>query len=314
MRAPGRERQRPRTGADERALRVGERPWRYLRPDHLPRVRPGLPRLRLERKVGRASGGALLGAALRQPDADRARARRLALRPRPARCHAAVCVGRVPVHAVRVELERERRAPAVPARVRLLARDVRARARPVRRPGLLGQVRRAAPGSALGLVSRRSATPTRGRALRAGLPRRDGARLLGAPARARSDPCRARVLGPDVRLPAWPRLTVLHLGLGRVSGLSGSVGAADGAEGHARRRGRSAACFPAQDGDSARRSDGLPARRLRARADALVLPVHPLVPSLRRVCAARSRSPAGARAAEETGDHEIRTLAPARAW
>ncbi len=199
-------------------------------------------------------GGALLGAALRRPDADRARARRLALRPGPARRHAPLRVGRVPVHAVRVELERERRPPAVPARVRLLARDVRARARPVRRPRVLGEVRRAAPDPALGVVSGRSAAPTRGRALRAGLPRRHGARLLGAPARARPAPRRARLLGPDVRLPAGPGLTVLHLGLGGVPGLSGSLGAADGAEGPARRRRPwSAACFPA-----ARRRSSLP--------------------------------------------------------
>ncbi len=83
-------------------------------------------------------------------DADRARARRVALRPGASGGDAFLCLGRVPVHAVRVELERERRPPAVPARLRLLARDVGARARSVRRPGLLGQVRLAAAGARCG--------------------------------------------------------------------------------------------------------------------------------------------------------------------
>ena len=54
VRAGGLERQRPRSDPDERSLRVGQRPRRHLRADQLHRVHPRLPRLRLERQVGRA--------------------------------------------------------------------------------------------------------------------------------------------------------------------------------------------------------------------------------------------------------------------
>ena len=58
---------------------------------------------------------------------------RPAVRRGAARCHAPVLLGRVSVHAVRVELEHERRDHAGAAHLRLLARDVCLRARRVSR-------------------------------------------------------------------------------------------------------------------------------------------------------------------------------------
>jgi hypothetical protein len=90
--------------------------------------------LRLERALGQAARGARDGARLRPAGAPRPRAARTPLRRGGSR-DAPVRVGRVPVHAVRVELEHERRDHARVPDLRLLARHVRVRARRVPRPG-----------------------------------------------------------------------------------------------------------------------------------------------------------------------------------
>ena len=94
-------------------------------PRLLSRVRPGLPRLRLDREVGRALGRARDLAPLRRALPRRPRARRAALRRQPPRRDARLRVGRVPVHALRLELEHERRDHARVPDLRLLARLVR---------------------------------------------------------------------------------------------------------------------------------------------------------------------------------------------
>ena len=211
-------------------------------------------------------------APVRQPDADRARARRLALRAGSARGDAAVCLGRVPVHAVRVELERERRPPAVPARLRLLARRRRAPARGLF-VGLASWAKFASlllvP--ALGLVSGRLCS-----------------------ARARSCSSRPGFLRSPLRSPSGcscssrirstPRASS---GTGRSTSSSAATRRSRSGTGPSTRatrtcrvpqtalkvvllvaRGRAAASSPPQDAAPARRAHGLPAHRLRDRADA----------------------------------------------
>ena len=87
---------------------------------------PGYCVLRLVREVGRPARGALHVDPWDVALHARARARRAAVRRQPARRDARVRVGRVPVHAVRLELEHERRDPAGVPDLGLLARDVAA--------------------------------------------------------------------------------------------------------------------------------------------------------------------------------------------
>ena len=123
----------------------------------------------------------------------------------------------------------------------------------------------------------------------AGFLARHAAGVLGAAARARPDPRRARLLGPDVRLAALAGVALLDLGLEGVPGLPRPPRPADRPEGAARgRRGR-ARVHPAHaQRRPARRPHRGPADRLRARPDALVLPLHPLVLPLRRLRGARA--------------------------
>ena len=125
--------------------------------------------------------------------------------------------------------------------------------------------------------------------------RRDAARLLGPPPRARPGARGASVLGPHLRLADRSRLPVLDLGLGPVP-----------RGGHPRPRRRPAGRDPAararldrllfrpaaQDAAPARGPDGRAADRLRAHADALVLPLHTVVLPVRRLRRARARPPA----------------------
>ena len=113
-------------------------------PGRLPRLRPRGGRLRLEREVGRAAGGAR--------DVDRVRPARRSSAScssgcrfggTPARRDARVRVGRVPVHRVRADCEHERRDHAGAARLGLLARDVAVGARR-RRVALAGWTKFAA--------------------------------------------------------------------------------------------------------------------------------------------------------------------------
>ena len=153
VRPGGRRGRDPRARPDERALRVGERARRHVRPGRLRGVRPGVPRARLEREVGRPSRVARDGDRLRPARAPRAVPRRAPLRRRTARRAAPVRLGRLPVHAVRVELEHERRDHARAARLRLLVPDDAVRARRVPRARRVDEVRGARRRAALGRVS-----------------------------------------------------------------------------------------------------------------------------------------------------------------
>ncbi len=212
---PGRRRGRdPRARADERPLRGLERPRRHLRPGVVPRVRPRLRALRLDRQVGRPAGGALHVAGVRRPLHARPRARRVALRRAAARGDAAVRMGGVSLHAVRVELEHERRDPPRAAHLRVLLRRATGAERRLRRAGRLDEVRCARRRAALGDVP--GVEHASRCALRRRLSRRLCARVLGAPARAERARRGAHVLGPHARLAARTRVAVLDLGLGAV--------------------------------------------------------------------------------------------------
>ena len=170
------------------------------------RLRVGLPARRALHvaPVGRARARSGLGA------------RRLPLRRATARGDARVRVGGLPVHAVRLELELERRdharAPDLGARLRHRRRP---RAALFVGPRRLDEVRLASCSSRSG---RRTRTATR-------WPRQQllfvGGFLLAtalgfwiAPARAGPAARRARLLGPNVRLAALAAVAVLDLGLG----------------------------------------------------------------------------------------------------
>ena len=149
---------RPRRAADvpdpaERPLRVGQRPRGHVWPGRLRGVPSRVPRSRLEGEGRPAERGALHVDPLRLRLPDRARARRVALRRQEARGDARVRVGRVSVHAVRRELELERRDPGGAARVRVLARIFCLGAGWPVRPGGLDEVLLARAVSALAHLS-----------------------------------------------------------------------------------------------------------------------------------------------------------------
>ena len=132
----------------------------------------------------------------------------------------------------------------------------------------------------------------RGRALaRARVRRHDRARLLRPLPRAVPVARRSRLLRPHRRLPDRPRLAVLALGLGAVprQGPAQPADRAAGPRGAARRRlararlGAAAAVAAAHG-----RAHGSRARRLRARPDALVLPLPAVVLPVRRAGADRA--------------------------
>ena len=142
----------PGSDPDERPLRVCGRARRHVRAGRLRVVHPRVPPVRLERALGQAARGARDGARLRPARAPWPGAARTPLRRGAPRRHAPVRVGRVPVHAVRVELEHERRDHARVPDLRLLARHVRVRARRVPRPGGVDEVRRAPARASVGLI------------------------------------------------------------------------------------------------------------------------------------------------------------------
>ena len=162
----------------------------------------------------------------------------------------------------------------------------------------LDEVRRAARRAALALVSGglkrpreqvivpRSASPPRRS------PRSRSCFLEPNPLHAR-----ARLLGPHARLADRARVAVLDLGLAPVPrrGHPEPALASSGCSRSLLVVGAFAVYFvpEAQDAAPARRADGRAAARLRARADALVLPLHPVVLPLRRVRAARAPARAG---------------------
>ena len=164
----------------------------------------------------------------------------LALRRATARRDARVRLGGVSVHAVRVELEHERRDPArVPRAGASGSRRRRGRAAAFARARGLDEVRRRCSSCRSGrrIPARRDSRPLLRFA--AGFLAATAAVVLGAPARAERAPRRARLLGPHVRLAARPRVAVLALGLGPVprAGIPDLHVAPAGARG-APRRGR----------------------------------------------------------------------------
>ena len=130
------------------------------------RLPAGLPRLRLDREVGRPARGARDDDPLGPPRAGRAGAARAAARRAEGRAatrgDARVRVGGVAVHAVRVELEHERPDPAGAADLGLLLREHARPARRLPRVRLVGEVRAAAARPALERLPRHAAPAAAG--------------------------------------------------------------------------------------------------------------------------------------------------------
>ena len=181
VRAGRRRRRDSRPRPDERALRVGQPAGRHLRAGRLRGVPARLPRARLDRQVGRPARGALRLDRLRPALPARARAGRPALRRHAAGGDARLRLGRVSVHAVRLELEHERRAAAAVSDLGLLARQLARRPRRVHRALGLDEVRATAARAALGLVS--GTSPAADARLRRRLPARKPGGVLDPGAR-----------------------------------------------------------------------------------------------------------------------------------
>ena len=116
--------------------------------------------------------------------------------------------------------------------------------------------------------------------------RRYGRRLLDPPPGAEPGPRRPRLLGPHVRLAGRTRFAVLDLGLGPVPRGRDSRPRVPAATCDRPARGRGDRLLlraPAEDGAPARRAHCGSPDRLRAHADALVLPLHPVVLPVRRL-------------------------------
>ena len=314
---PGRlRRSDPGPHPDERPLRIRQRSRRHLRADRLPRLRPGRARVRLVRQVGLAPGRPRDGDRLRPAGHPRALPRRSPLRRHAARDGARLRLGRVPLHRLRDELQLERHDHARDPRLGVLALDLR------RRPGWddgarrLDEVRIAAAGAALADVSERAPPPQRCE-VRARVPRRDDGRLLDPAVRAEPDDGGPLLRQPDARLPARPRLAVLAVGLGPVSRerdpeppRRAGDPPARRPRARRRRRGDPAAQGPAR----ARRAERRRARRLRAHAHPLVVPLHPVVPALRpartAAAAAGAAGPSASRRSEPTPEGELSAALP----
>ena len=216
LRPRGRRRRDPRARPDERPLRVGERARRHVRPGRLRGVRSRLRAARLERQVGRPARVARDRDRLRPARPPRPVPRRAPLRGRAARRALPFAWAAYPVHAVRLELEHERRDHARVPRIRLLVRDGAVRPWSVPRAGGVDEVRGARSSSRCGPTYPEARRRPEKRLFAGGFAVATVARLLDPPARA--EPCarRASVLGSHLRLAGRPRFAVLDLGLGPV--------------------------------------------------------------------------------------------------
>ena len=184
---------RPRADPGERPLRVGERSRGHVRAGELPRVRARIRHLRLERQVGDLNqhvagptGGAFHLHSLRPARARRDGPRRETLWRHPARRHARVRVGGLPLHPVRLELELERRAHARAPDLGVLAPEQGSRPRVLPGARFLDEIRLAPAPAALGLVPA-SVEPSKladDHGVRRRLPPRHLRRLLGRLPRA----------------------------------------------------------------------------------------------------------------------------------
>ena len=210
--------------------------------------------------------------------AARPRARRPPLRRRTAGRGAAVRVGRLSVHPVRVELEHERRDHARVPHLRLLARLVGPLPRSIRRA-------RAAGRSSLRCCSRRCGCPIRS------APLSGKARFAGGFAAATAAAFSILLLEPNPRTPRASSGTALSAGRSAATRRSRSGAGASttprgsgprppaaGRDRTARRRRESLSLRPpAEDGPSAAALTGANLIGFELRADALVRPVHPVV-------------------------------------
>ena len=205
---------------------------------------------------------------LRPARRARPRPRRPAARRQPTGGDARVRLARLSVQRLRAGDERERRDHARPARLGLLARHLGT--------GRAGR----SPRWPAGRSSRRCSSRPSGSRIRpaCGVPRRSASARAFAAATARCvlDPAAragaarrgAHLLGADARLPARPRVAVLHLGLGAVPRPRHTrpgdrpAGAAGGRARARRRRRRRAA---AQGAARARRAHCRDPDRVRAR-------------------------------------------------
>ena len=272
---------------------------RHLRTGQLPRVPARLRRSSAGAGSGRRPAcGALHGDRLGSDLPARARARRAALRRAAAR---------------------RRRSPSPGSRIRSRSTSSSSNTNDAILPALLiwgfwlvvvalgarafvalvglGEVRALHRGAALARPTRTSGAARTASRFAAGFAARDASPRSRCCCSSRtSSTRRARLLGAHGRLAARPRVAVLALGLGAVPrGASPTCTSSSSCSrsllvvGAVARRVRAAPEVAAPARGAHRRA----ARRLRARADPLVLPLHAVVLPLRRVRAARRRAGRG---------------------
>ena len=317
LRGRRRPRGRARAHPDERALRVGERARRHLRAGLLHRLSPRLRALRLVGPVGRGIGFdelpaahftallfdvlCLVGLAL------------VGRRLGGLRLAATLAFAWAAYPFTQYASSSNTNDTIMPA---FLIWGFLLASRPAARGAFLalaGWTKFAAL-LLLPLWARYSGGAGIARPLRGGLRRSDPGGVLGPAARAEPGRGRADLRRAHRRLADRARLAVLDLGLGPVPG-SGRAGprlAATRPRARARgRRGR-ARVRPRRDADRPGGVLGRAPRRLPDRADALVVPLHPLVLPVRRRGLPRLRA-AGARGAEPepTPGRETRELVTA---
>ena len=202
---------------------------------------PGLPGHGLRLRMGLPARRPLHVAPLGRARPDRAWGCSASASGAAPRGDARLRVGRLPLHAVRLELELERRdhagVPDLGARLRHLG----AGARPLRRRWPRGRSSPRCSSLPLWASYPKAAKWPRQQLLFAGgLLLATALGVLDPPARARPAPRCPRLLGSDVRLAALTAVALLDLGLERVPGLPRPPGPADGAEGPPGRRRRGA--------------------------------------------------------------------------
>ena len=234
---------------------------------------------------------------------------------RGSRSTLAVRLGGVPVHAVRARTRtRTTRSCRCCSILGFWLVTSPFGARRVSRARRVDEVRRAPARAALGGVSGGAPAAPERRLFAGGFVVGDARRVLDSAARAEPGARGQGLLGPDVRLAGRPRFAVLDLGLGPVP--RGRDPGPRHRPADRARPARSSARSPATSCRGARRrssSPRSPAALLigfELVADALVLPLHPVVLPLRRL-RRPGAAPAAAEAAPPPSDSEARELVPA---
>ena len=299
---PGRRRGRdPRAHPDERALRVVERARRHLRPGLLPRLRARLRRLRLERASGtrcrrRTRPRSLFDLlCLARP---RARRRRFG----GTRLAATLAFAWAAYPFTQYASNSNTNDAIMPAFLiwGFWLASSRLGARRARRARRLDEVRGAAARAALAHVPGRAARRRVAARFAVGFAGGDARRVLGAAARA--EPLHAarvfveRTFG--CQLDRESPFSLWGWGQYHARGIPDLAPRAARAPGRSSSRGALVVAFvPRRKSPlAARRADRRAADRLRARADALVLPLHPVVLPLRRASRCSSADVIRARA------------------